>query len=64
MKLKLKTARAILEKTREQIAREIGVSVHTIQNWETGKTFPKIKMIPKIEKAYGIKYENIIFFEN
>lgn len=63
MKLKLKTARAILEKTREQIAREIGVSVHTILNWETGKTFPKVKMIPKIEKAYGIKYENIIFFE-
>jgi len=34
----------------------------TWQNWETGKTFPSVPEIKKIETFFGVKYENINFY--
>lgn len=42
-------------------AREIGVSVDTLSNWENGKTFPNVPQIKKIEDLYSVSYGDIIF---
>lgn len=39
----------------------IGVSKDTLSNYERGTSFPDVPIIKKIEKVYGIKYDQIIF---
>lgn len=39
----------------------IGVSKDTLSNYERGTSFPDVTIIKKIEKVYGIKYDQIIF---
>ncbi len=60
-KLTMKAARVNKNLSQKESAKIIGVSKDTIGNWERGKSFPSAKYIPKLEKAYGIKYDNIIF---
>lgn len=48
--------------TQEEMAKEVGVKKGTWQNWETGKTFPNVPEIKKIETFFGVKYENINFY--
>jgi len=58
----LKAARVNKNLTQADAARIIGVSVDTLVNWETGKTFPKVPQIKKIEDTYGVEYRDISFF--
>lgn len=60
-KISIKAARVNAGMTQKEAAFKLGVSKDTIGNWERGKSFPSIKIIPEIEKIYKIKYENIIF---
>lgn len=39
----------------------IGVRKGTLSNYERGTSFPDVPIIKKIEKLYGIKYDQIIF---
>ena len=39
----------------------IGVRKGTLSNYERGTSFPDVPIIKKIEKVYGIKYDQIIF---
>lgn len=60
-KISLKAARVNAELTQEEAAKKIGVSVSTIQNWESGNTSPTVEQAKVIEKVYKFSYENIIF---
>ncbi|MDG6125139.1 helix-turn-helix transcriptional regulator [Lactococcus formosensis] len=44
-----------------EMAKELDVHKNTWMNWESGKTFPDIPDLEKIEKYFGIKYQNINF---
>lgn len=59
----LKMLRAKFDLTQKQSAERVGVSEATWRNWEASKTFPDAMKIKKIEKAFGISYDNIIFFK-
>jgi len=62
MKMNTKTARINAGfNTQDNAGIALGVSGDTVGNWERGKSFPNIKMIPKIEEVYKISYDNIIF---
>lgn len=61
MQLTLKAARKNKNLNQEEAAKLIGISVDTLHNYENQKTFPDVPIIKKIEKVYGVKYENIIF---
>lgn len=61
MALTLKAARVNRGLTQDKAAVLIGVSTNTISKWESGKTFPSTKWLPKIEQVYGIRYDDIIF---
>ena len=61
MRMSLKAARVNAKLTQAQAAEKIGVSPDVISNWERFITYPDVSQLPKIEKAYGITYDDIIF---
>lgn len=61
MKMTLKAARVNKSLTQLQAAEILGVTEDTVSNWERGKSYPDALMIKKIEKVYGVKYDDIIF---
>lgn len=61
IKLTLKAIRVNMGKTQEEMAKLYGVSKEVVFNWETYRTYPTVKDIPKIEEATGLKYDDIIF---
>ena len=61
MRLTLKAARVNVNLTQAEAAKRIGVSPDVISNWERFITFPDVSQLPKIEEAYGVKYDDIIF---
>ena len=61
VKFTLKALRINHGWSQEQMAQKIGVSIDTIQNYESYKTFPDVPIIEKILNATGLKYDDIIF---
>lgn len=61
MKITLKAARINKGLSTEEVAKQIGVSSRTLQNWEKGNTFPDATQIEKIINLYHICYDDIIF---
>jgi len=61
LQVTLKAARVNAGITQEQAAEIIGISRSLIQNWERGKSFPDAMHLKKIENAYGVSYDDIIF---
>lgn len=57
----LKAARVNANLSQAEAAKALNVSVSTIKNWESGKTFPNQPQIAKICEVYGISYDCIFF---
>ena len=61
MSITLKAARVNRNLNQKDAAKLIGVSVSTLQNYESGKCFPDVPIIKAIERVYKIHYDDIIF---
>lgn len=61
LKITLKAARINAGLSQTDAAITIGVSRDTISNWERGKSYPNADHILRIENAYGVEYDNLIF---
>ncbi len=62
MKITLKAARINAGYKSQKIAAEkLEISEDTLSNYETGKTYPPIPIIKKMEILYDISYNDIIF---
>ncbi len=61
MKLSLKTARELKGLTQQEAAKLMSISTDTLGNYERGKSYPDIPILRRIEKVYGISYNQIIF---
>lgn len=61
MKLTLKAIRINNGWSIEETACKYGVSVDTVRNYESFKTFPDVPIINNIINASGISYDDIIF---
>jgi len=48
---KIKRCRGLKGWTQEQLARNIGVSLNTVQRWESGKTVPSPLAMEKLQKS-------------
>ncbi len=64
VKLTLKAARVNAGLTQEEAGQLIGKSKDVISNWERGISYPDAIDIKKIEKAYNVTYNNLIFYLN
>lgn len=60
-KFTLKALRINNNWSQEEASKLYGVSVDTVKNYESYKTFPDVPVIEKILKATGMKYDDIIF---
>ena len=61
MQITLKAARMNVPMTQREAAQHLGVTVDTVGNWERGKSFPDALQIRRIEEAYHVKYDDLIF---
>ena len=61
MKVTLKAARVNAGLTQKEAAKELDISVDTLASYEKGNSFPDVRVIKKMEKLYGVTYNNIIF---
>lgn len=60
-KMTLKTARDRVQLTQEEASKLIGISKDTLSNYERGKSYPDIPVLKRIEKVYGVSYNQLIF---
>lgn len=60
-KITLRAARVNCGLTQTEASRMLGVSISTLKNWETGKTFPKQPQIEIMCNIYGITYDALFF---
>lgn len=61
IKMTLKQAREIKKLTQDEAAKRIGISADTLGNYERGKSYPDIPVLRKIEEAYEVPYNRLIF---
>ena len=57
----LKTMRKRSRKTQSDVAKELNISIRTLQNWERNITFPDSVMFYKICELYQCQLDDIIF---
>lgn len=60
-KITLKAARVNAGLSQGEAAKQIGVAVSTLRNWEAGKTFPNQPKIERMCEVYGIPFD-VLFF--
>lgn len=58
----LKAARVNARLTQSEVADKLNISVGTLKNWESGKTFPKQPHIEALCELYNVSYDNLSFF--
>ena len=61
MAMTLKAARVNRKLGQAEAAKQIGVSLSTLSNWERGVCFPSVKYITRITEVYNVKYDDLIF---
>ena len=61
LRLTLKALRANSNMKQSEVAQKLGISATTWSKWENGKSFPDVAQVKKIEKLFGVAYDDIIF---
>lgn len=61
MSMTLKAARINAGLTQLQAGKAIGKTADCIADYESGKTFPTVPVIKKIEETYHVQYADINF---
>ena len=49
-----------IHNTQLELARKIGVDRSTIAKWETGKSMPRAKMLPKLAECLGCTVDELL----
>ena len=61
MTMTLKAARVNKNLTQIEAAEILGISKDTLYNYESGRSFPNVQIIKKMEELYELSYDNINF---
>ncbi|MDR3238220.1 MAG: helix-turn-helix domain-containing protein [Spirochaetia bacterium] len=57
----LEAARINKRFTQVEAAKALGITADTLGRYESGKSYPRVTTIKKIEALYEIEYKDIIF---
>lgn len=60
LKISMEAARINAKLTQKELARRIGVSEFTIQQWESGKGIPRVDQFCDFCEAVGVSADNIV----
>ena len=61
MQMSLRALRVNANLTQQKAADELGIYLKTLQNYESGKTFPSQPVIERMCALYGVSYDQIRF---
>ena len=61
-KISLAAARVNIRVNQKELAKMMGVSDHTIFNWENGKTSPSGRQLRKLSEIFGLPID-MLFLE-
>lgn len=61
MAISLKAARVNADLTQIDAAKQLGIGVDLLRKFENGEGFPTLDVLKKIEKLYGLSYNDIKF---
>lgn len=61
MTFTLKACRVNKNLSLEDAAKELGISLHTLKNYEAGTTYPPIDIVFKMLALYKVKIEAVDF---
>ena len=61
MGLSLKALRVNKGMDQREAAKLLGITPETLSRWESGKSFPNVPQITKIENLYSVSYADINF---
>jgi transcriptional regulator with XRE-family HTH domain len=64
LKITLEAARVNAGLNQKEAAKLLHISNKTLQNWESGKSYPNADKIAEICELYVIAYDNIKFLPN
>lgn len=63
MKQTIKGIRVNMGLSAKEFAEKLNITEDILYNYETGRTIPDVKFVDKILKLSGLKYEDIIFYQ-
>jgi len=63
MRFTLRTARLVNNLTQLQASRALGISPNTLSSYENAESYPDVPMLKRMEKLYGIRYDQMMFPE-
>ena len=58
--MRLKEIRTEKGKSREDLARDVGVSIFTVRNWEQGQREPRIHQLIALADALGCSVDDLV----
>lgn len=58
--LRIREARRSLHLTQEEFAREVGVGVRSVPDWESGKRHPRIAALRRISEVTGVSLDELV----
>ena len=61
LKISLAAARKNANLTQDEVSKILNVALSTVQNWENGKTAPKINKAIELCNLYNVTLDNIDF---
>jgi len=61
MGMSLRAARYNARLNQQEAADGLGIAVETLANYESGKSYPRVPVIKKMEKLYGVSYNDLDF---
>ena len=64
MRITMKAARVNANLSQATAAKALNIGLKTLQNWESGVTFPRADRLKEICALYGCNLEDIIFLPN
>ncbi|MDL2324025.1 helix-turn-helix transcriptional regulator [Ruminococcaceae bacterium OttesenSCG-928-A16] len=60
-RISLRAARVNAKLGQKEAAKKLGISLSTLQNYESGKTSPDVHFLETLEKVYSFPAHNIFF---
>jgi len=46
--------------TQTDLAKKVGVSMKTVQSWESGRSLPRLRHIPRLAEALGVPADELL----
>jgi len=57
----LRDAREMAGLTPKEAAKTLKIKEKSLENYETGRSYPRITVLKRIENLYGVGYDQLIF---